>query len=91
MIADFHLPDAGLCQFVPAPRAIDGVEFGDAGLCAKWMRENLRVSVMHATVHDNPWLRFAVTLGPIPDCGLPDEASVIKELIRRFNEAEFDF
>ena len=85
------MPDAGLCQFTPAPRAANGVEFKDAVSCAQWFRENLRISLMHYTVNNLPWLRWAVTIAPVPECGLQNEASVIGEAVRRLNSVTFAF
>lgn len=88
---DTSMPEAGLCQFTPAPKSANGTEFANALECAKWFREHLRISLMHYTVNDEPWLRWAVTLKPILECGLPDEASVIKEVVRRLKATEFTF
>ncbi len=85
------MPEAGLCQFTPAPKAADGQEFADVVACAKWFREKLRISLMHYTMADNPWLRWAVTLKPVPECGLPDESSVIREAVRRLQQVKFYF
>lgn len=85
------MPEAGLCQFTPAPKSANGTEFIDALECAKWFRKHLRISLMNYTVHDEPWLRWAVTLKPLPECGLPDEAAVIAEVVRRLKETEFTF
>ncbi|MFA6215464.1 MAG: aminotransferase class I/II-fold pyridoxal phosphate-dependent enzyme [Patescibacteria group bacterium] len=85
------MPNAGLCQFTPAPKSANGEEFADAGECAQWLRENLRISVMHYNVDGRPYLRWAVTIKPILECGLPDEAAVIAEAIRRLQEVEFKF
>jgi len=85
------MPDAGLCQFTPAPRAVNGLTFEDAVSCTKWFREHLRISLMHYTVNGLPWLRWAVTISPVPECNLPTEASVIGEVVRRLNSVEFAF
>lgn len=84
-------PDAGLCQFTPAPKSANGVEFPDSTACAKWFREKLRISLMNYMVNNEPWLRWAVTIKPVPECGLPDEISVIEEVVRRIKEVEFSF
>lgn len=85
------MPEAGLCQFTPAPKAANGVEFSDALGCAQWFRERLRISLMHYEVSGKPWLRWAITLKPIDNCGLLDEAAVIAEVVRRLQETEFTF
>jgi aspartate/methionine/tyrosine aminotransferase len=85
------MPQAGLCQFTPAPKSANGVVFTDAAECAKWFRNNLRISLMHYTVNNTPWLRWAVTIKPVPECGLPDELSVINETIRRLQAVKFEF
>lgn len=85
------MPQAGLCQFTPAPVAADGVMFNSAVECAQWFRKVPRISLMHYTLNDKPWLRWAVTLKPVPDCGLPDELSVIDEAARRLRDVKFVF
>jgi aspartate/methionine/tyrosine aminotransferase len=85
------MPDAGLCQFMPAPKSADNVHFKDSYECASWLRRNLRVSVMPNVVNSMPWLRFAVTLTPVPECGLPTEASVIEEAVRRLKSVKLGF
>lgn len=85
------MPDAGLCQFVPAPKAANGVHFANAGECAQWLRSNQRISVMHGSANGNPYLRFAVTISPVPGCNLPDEQAVITELVRRLQKVKFEF
>jgi hypothetical protein len=85
------MPDAGLCQFMPAPRSADGSSFADAAECAKWMREKLRISVMHNKVNSMPWLRFAVTLRPVPECGIQTDEDVIKETVRRLKSVQWTF
>lgn len=85
------MPDAGLCQLTPAPRSANGTQFADAQECAQWFRKNLRISLMHYTVNNQPWLRWAVTLKPVPECGLPNEASVIAEAVRRLQSVKFTF
>jgi len=85
------MPDAGLCQFTPAPKSVDGKPFSDAVACGQWFRKELRVSLMHYTVDGETWLRWAVTLKPVPECGLPDEAAVIREVARRLNGVRFTF
>ncbi len=85
------MPEAGLCQFTPAPRATNGVEFTNAQECAQWFRQQLRISLMHYTVNGKPWLRWAVTLKPVVECGLNTEESVINEVVRRLQTVEFSF
>jgi aspartate/methionine/tyrosine aminotransferase len=86
-----RIPDAGLCQFTPAPRSADGQAFEDAGHCGRWFRDKLRISLMHYTVEGDPWLRWAVTLKPVPECGLGDEESVVQEAVRRLADVQFEF
>ena len=88
---DTSMPDAGLCQFTPGPKGVDGKTFENALECAQWFRKELRVSLMHYTVHGDTWLRWAVTLKPLPQCGLADEASVIQEVVRRLQSVTFEF
>jgi len=85
------MPDAGLCQFTPAPKSANGRTFASAVECGQWFRKDLRVSLMHYTVNEATWLRWAVTLKPVPDCGLPDEASVIREVVSRLKSVDFAF
>ncbi|GIX07385.1 MAG: aspartate aminotransferase [Candidatus Poribacteria bacterium] len=85
------MPDAGLCQFTPAPRSADGVVFADALECAQWFRKELRISLMHYTVEGEPWLRWAVTLKPVPECELPTEEAVLEEVVRRLQSVRFEF
>ena len=85
------MPDAGLCQFTPAPKSANGTVFADAVACGQWFREELRVSLMHYTVGDDTWLRWAVTLKPVPECSLPSEESVLQEVVRRLQEVTFTF
>lgn len=89
--ADAAMPEAGLCLFTRAPRSIDGNTFMNAGECAQWMRTHLRISTMHAEADGQPYIRWAVTLKPVPECNLPDEQSVIEEVVRRLQTAEFVF
>ena len=84
-------PDAGLCQFTPAPKAANGRAFASAVECAQWFRKELRISLMHYDVGGQPWLRWAATLRPIPECGLETEADVIQEAARRLQTARFEF
>lgn len=99
-----NMPDAGLCQLTPAPKAVsfirDGcpgpsglvtIPFQNAADCAKWFRRELRISVMHAQAADGQWLRWAVTLQPVPECGLADESSIINEAVRRLQSVQFKF
>lgn len=96
------MPDAGLCQFTPAPKeasfnlachpggsCVDS--FNNAAECAKWFREKLRISVMHAEAAGGQWLRWAVTLQPVPDCGLATESDIIAEAVRRLQSVKFVF
>jgi aminotransferase len=85
------MPDAGLCQFTPAPKSADGTAFADAVACGQWFRKELRVSLMHYTVAGETWLRWAVTLKPVPECDLPDEAAVIHEVANRLNRVRLAF
>jgi aspartate/methionine/tyrosine aminotransferase len=84
-------PDAGLCQLTPAPISADGQKFGDAIECAQWVREKLRISLMNYTVEGRPYLRWAVTIKPIPECNLPSEEFVIREVVRRLRQVKFEF
>ena len=93
------MPDAGLCQFMKAPEAINGQKMENSAQCAKWLRDNLRISTMHAVVKykaggveiDTSWLRWATTITLVPECGLPTEASVIAEGMRRLRSVKFEF
>ncbi len=86
-----RVPDAGLCQFTPAPKSANGVEFATAADSAKWLRETLRISVMHAEADGRQWLRWAVTIQAVPKCCLHDETEVIAEVVRRLKSVEFVF
>ncbi len=88
---DTSMPDAGLCQFTPAPKSADRHVFENAIDCAQWFREKLRVSLMHYTVGDDTWLRWAVTLRPVPECSLDSEEAVLQEVVRRLQEVAFAF
>jgi len=85
------MPDAGLCQFTPAPRSANGRQFADVYECANWFRRELRISIMPYMVGEHPWLRWAVTIKPVPMCDLPDEKAVINEVVRRLSRVEFEF
>jgi LL-diaminopimelate aminotransferase len=85
------MPEAGLCQFMKAPKAVNGVAFKDSIECAQWFRNNLRISLMHASPNGIPHLRWAVTIGAVPECDLPDEAAVIAEVVRRLKSAKLEF
>lgn len=85
------MPQAGLCQFTCAPRAVNGIEFKDVIECAQYFRKELRISLMNYTVKGQGWLRWAVTIAPVPACGLPDEASVIREAVRRLRSIKLEF
>ena len=88
---DSNMPEAGLCQFVPAPRAINGNEFPDLKDCVIMMREKIRVSVMHHEVGEKQYLRFATTIETVPECGLETEEAVIRETVKRFKDNKFEF
>jgi aspartate/methionine/tyrosine aminotransferase len=77
------LPDAGLCQLTLAPKEINGVAFASASDCAKWLREKMRISVMHYDVGGVGYLRWSVTTKPIPECGLETVVDVIGEAVSR--------
>jgi len=89
------MPDAGLCQFTPAPTSASGnaffLHFKDAAECARWFRSVLRISVMHAEAAGRQWLRWAVTLKPVPECKLETEVSIIEETVRRLQSVKFVF
>jgi len=85
------MPEGGLCQVTPAPKAAGGQEFADADACAKWMREELRISVMPQTIGSDPFLRWAVTLMPVPECGLDNDEDVIVEVVKRLKVTPFEF
>lgn len=85
------MPDAGLCQCTPAPRAANGKEFANIVECAQWFRQVLRISLMHYEVQGKWYLRWAVTLKPAPECDLPTEESVLQEVARRLKEVKFEF
>jgi len=85
------MPNGGLCQFVRAPRSADGHKFKSLVDCAQWFRKHLRISLMHYDVGNQWYLRWAVTLKSVPECGLSTEMSVIEETIRRLQEVEFEF
>ncbi len=85
------MPDAGLCQFTRAPRSANGQEFGSLVECVQWFRQVLRISLMHFGVGDQWYLRWAVTLKPVPECGLPTEEAVLAEVARRLQEVRFTF
>lgn len=86
-----QMPDGGLCQLTPAPKSANGHVFGSAIECAQWFRKELRISLMQYEVNGKGYLRWAVTLQPIPECGLPDEISVIEEVVRRLKSVKFEF
>jgi aspartate/methionine/tyrosine aminotransferase len=77
------VPNAGLCQLTLAPRKINGVAFVSAAECAKWLREKMRISVMHYDVNGVGYLRWAVTTKPVPECGLMAAHEVIAEAMKR--------
>jgi aspartate/methionine/tyrosine aminotransferase len=102
-----RVPDAGLCQLTRAPKKAtvnkpvdatglsvlygEAVTFTTAAECAKWMREVLRISVMHYDVEGVPYLRWAITVGPMPEYKLETEADVIFEAMRRLGNVTFEF
>jgi aspartate/methionine/tyrosine aminotransferase len=86
-----NMPDAGLCQFTPAPRAANGKSFETVFDCEDWFRKKLRISLMPHMVGTDPWLRWAVTLKPVPECRLTDEEAVITEAVRRLKNVKFSF
>lgn len=86
-----NVPSAGLCQFTKAPKTADGHWFDSLIELVQWMRQTLRISVMHYEVNGEWCLRWAVTVKPIPECGLPDEESVIKEAVCRLGKVKFEF
>ena len=89
---DSALPQAGLCQFTPAPRAANGIAFAGAIECAQYFRKELRISTMSYPAKDKPGhLRWAVTIGAAPECGLPDEAAVINEVVNRLKSVKLEF
>ncbi|MDD2807289.1 MAG: aminotransferase class I/II-fold pyridoxal phosphate-dependent enzyme [Patescibacteria group bacterium] len=85
------MPEAGLCQITPAPKSVNGITFSNSVECAEWLRHTLRVSVMAQTINEKPYLRWATTLMPVPECGLPTEESVIVEAMRRLKTVNFEF
>jgi aspartate/methionine/tyrosine aminotransferase len=85
------VPDGGLCQFTRAPIAADGMIFTTLVDCVKWFREKLRISLMHYEVSGEGYLRWAVTVKPVPECGLMDEQAVIREAVRRLKQVKFVF
>ena len=85
------MPDAGLCQFTPAPRATNGREFAILVECVRWFRYDLRISLMHYEVEGRWYLRWAVTLKPVPECNLPTEEAVLAEAVRRLQGVKFRF
>jgi LL-diaminopimelate aminotransferase len=85
------MPKGGLCQFVRAPKSADGYEFKSLTECVQWFRKNLRISLMHYEVGNEWYLRLAVTLKPVPECGLSTEISVIEEAVRRLQKVKFEF
>ncbi len=88
---DARMPDAGLCQFMQAPKSANGVEFVTAGDFTKWLRENFRISIMHNAFNGIPYVRFSVTVDPVPECDINTAEDVIAELDRRFSEITFSF
>ena len=85
------MPNAGLCQFVPAPNSANGMSFANAAECAQWLRSNLRISTMHYEAAGRPYLRWAVTFRPNAECGLLSKADVIAEAVRRLQSVNFTF
>jgi len=85
------MPDAGLCQFTKAPRRANGKKFASVEECVRWFRNVLRVSLMHYEVEGKWYLRWAVTLKPVPRCGLRTEKAVLAEAARRLQGVTFSF
>jgi aspartate/methionine/tyrosine aminotransferase len=85
------MPEAGLCQVTPAPKSADGVEFKDARECVEWLRTEKRLSLMAQTINGQPYLRWALTLQPVPECELADDEAVIAEVVRRLKTTKFEF
>lgn len=85
------VPGAGLCQFTKAPKSADGKEFANSAELAEWLRQEKRISLMHNAVNGVPYLRWAVTIAPVPDCGLPNELAVIDEVMCRLGDIKFEF
>ncbi|HEY9583974.1 MAG TPA: aminotransferase class I/II-fold pyridoxal phosphate-dependent enzyme, partial [Candidatus Paceibacterota bacterium] len=88
---DSRMPEAGLCQLTPAPKAAGGAEFASVADCAEWLREKLRISTMAVKADNCSWLRWAVTFRPIPECALETEEAVIGEVTRRLSAAKLVF
>ena len=89
---DAPMPEAGLCQFTPAPRRVNDYEFSSIVDCVQWFREKLRISLMHYVLpNDAWWLRWAVTIKPVPECGLSSEDAVIEEACRRLTQKTITF
>lgn len=86
-----NMPGGGLCQFTHAPRVANGNKFDSLVECVKWFREKLRISLMHYEVAGKWHLRWAVTIKPVPECGLDTEESAIQEVVRRLQRTEFRF
>lgn len=85
------MPEAGLCQFTMAPRSAGGRVFSRLLECVQWFREDLRISLMHYQVEGRWYLRWAVTIKPVPECGLRTEEAVLAEVVRRLREVDFTF
>jgi aspartate/methionine/tyrosine aminotransferase len=94
-MAEFGLrkgvPDGGLCQFTPAPKTANGIEFAKLVDLVKWVREKLRISLMHYEVSGKWYLRWSITVSPKPEYGLANEMAVIEEAVRRLKQVKFTF
>lgn len=85
------MPEAGLCQFTPAPVGVGGPYFMSLVECVQWFRTVLRISLMHYELGRTWYLRWAVTIKPVPECGLPTREAVIAEVCRRLGQHRFRF
>jgi aspartate/methionine/tyrosine aminotransferase len=56
-----QMPEAGLCLFTKAPKAINGKEFPVFEDMAIMLREDVRISIMHHEVGGERYLRLAAT------------------------------
>lgn len=91
---DAGIPGAGLCQLTPVPKSAflfgNEIRFQNAQTVAQWLRKKFRISVMHYDVGHKAYLRWAVTLSPVPECNLNSETEIIHELGRRLGGLHFD-
>jgi aspartate/methionine/tyrosine aminotransferase len=88
---DAEVPAAALCQFTKVPHTVNGRKFNSLVECVQWFREKLRISLMHFELNGEGYLRWAITIRPLPEYGLPTEESVIEEAVRRLKEQSFFF